>query len=116
MMQFDWTLRPESEWRELCKKVPRLNMLQSLPFERAAWMLDKKLTRRAVITIDNEPAGIMAIQEIHLDPCDRPLPRASVVLRESSGVVAPRFRATFQRDLAATPAAPQALVARVAGR
>ncbi|NDE16542.1 peptidoglycan bridge formation glycyltransferase FemA/FemB family protein [bacterium] len=68
MMQFDWTLRPESEWRELCKKVPRLNMLQSLPFERAAWMLDKKLTRRAVITIDNEPAGIMAIQEIHLGP------------------------------------------------
>jgi len=67
-MQFDWTLRPESEWRELCKKVPRLNMLQSLPFERAAWMLDKKLTRRAVITIDNESAGIMAIQEINLGP------------------------------------------------
>lgn len=68
MMQFDWTLRPETEWRELCRKVPRLNMLQSLPFERAAWMMDKKLTRRGVIKVDEEEVGILAIQEIKLGP------------------------------------------------
>lgn len=68
MMTFDWTERDSRDWVELGRRVPRLNMLQSLPFARAAQMLDKKSTRRALIKVADEPVGMMAIQEIKLGP------------------------------------------------
>jgi hypothetical protein len=49
-------------------RLPRSNMLQSLQFARATRILDKKVTRHAVIEKDGEPAGIMSIQEIKLGP------------------------------------------------
>lgn len=68
IMQFDWTDRSVADWRRLYEKIPRFNVLQSMPFARAARLLDRKATRLAVIQRDGEGVGLMAIQEIKLGP------------------------------------------------
>ena len=68
IMQFDWTERSVAEWRKLYERISRPNVLQSMPFARAARLLDRKVTKIAVIQRDGEDVGMMAIQEIKLGP------------------------------------------------
>ncbi len=68
IIKFDWTERSTDEWQGFLKQVPRPNVLQSMPFARAARLLDRKVTRTALICLGNEPVGMMAIQEVKLGP------------------------------------------------
>jgi len=67
-MELDWTIRPAQEWHRLLTKVPRGNWLQSLPFARAAGLVDRQATRFAVLKGDGRDIGIVAVQEVRLGP------------------------------------------------
>ena len=67
-LQIDWSKRPISQWRALMRRVPRSSWLQSLPFGKACEVHDHKRTRLGVIIRDDEPVGMLAVQEIKLGP------------------------------------------------
>jgi hypothetical protein len=67
-MELDWTTRPVQEWHGMLKKVSRGNWLQSLPFARAAGLVDRQATRFAVVRSEGHDVGVMAMQEVRLGP------------------------------------------------
>lgn len=67
-MKLDWSIQTVGEWREWLQRVPRSNCMQTWPYAKAVRQSDQKVTRLGLIRIDEEPVGLLAIQEVKLGP------------------------------------------------